>query len=131
EREEITSSEIKFKPRLGQSQLELLKRYTPGDTEDLRKRHDVAAFIECDMIEEYARNVGILQGANKIPVIRMDLPKGYVYRVRRENGYEGAGHLNKIPNTRLCSEGDIMCKICHHKDVEHDRQEGSCSRKIV
>ncbi|PKK66705.1 hypothetical protein RhiirC2_753049, partial [Rhizophagus irregularis] len=58
----------------------------------------VQLFIECDFIEDYARKlqvVGILQGANRIQIVRMDLPKGYVYRVRRENVYEVGGRLNK------------------------------------
>ena len=39
--------------------------------------------------------IRILQGANRIQLIRMDLPKGHVYRIRHENVYEVAGCLNK------------------------------------
>lgn len=54
--------------------------------------------VQVDMIEDLVRQlqvVGILNGANRIQIIRMDLPKGYVCRIQREKVYDVAGRLTK------------------------------------
>ncbi|CAG8665210.1 8242_t:CDS:1, partial [Acaulospora morrowiae] len=53
---------------------------------------------ECDMKEDVLRKLqiaGILQGANMMQVITVDLPMGYVTRIHRRKFYEVPGRLNK------------------------------------
>ncbi|CAG8813346.1 41774_t:CDS:2 [Gigaspora margarita] len=54
--------------------------------------------IECGMKEDLVRKlqvVGILNGANRIQVMTVDLPKGYITRIQRRKVYEIAGRLSK------------------------------------
>ncbi|CAG8699453.1 5013_t:CDS:2, partial [Acaulospora colombiana] len=54
--------------------------------------------IKCDMKEDLVRKlqvVGILNGANRIQVMTVDLPKGYITRIQRRKVYEIAGRLSK------------------------------------
>ncbi|CAG8646100.1 22154_t:CDS:2, partial [Racocetra persica] len=53
---------------------------------------------ECNMKEDVLRKLqiaGILQGANMMQVITIDLPMGYVTRIHRRKFYEVPGRLNK------------------------------------
>ncbi|CAG8527891.1 13884_t:CDS:2, partial [Acaulospora morrowiae] len=57
-----------------------------------------ALATECNMKEDVLRKLqiaGILQGANMMQVITVDLPKGYVTRIHRRKFYEVPGRLNK------------------------------------
>ncbi|CAG8595528.1 5551_t:CDS:2 [Paraglomus brasilianum] len=73
--------------------------------------------IECDMKEDLVRKlqvVGILNGANRIQVMTVDLPKGYITRIQRRKVYEIAGRLSKSKPLAyalkeiLCAKSIIM-----------------------
>nr|CAG8668960.1 7504_t:CDS:2 [Entrophospora candida] len=66
---------------------------------------------ECDWLEDFVRKlqvVGVLQGANRVQVITMDYPKGYVFRVQRRKVHEVSGRLTKsVPLALVLKE--ILC----------------------
>ncbi|CAG8788497.1 4999_t:CDS:2, partial [Dentiscutata erythropus] len=73
--------------------------------------------IECGMKEDLVRKlqvVGILNGANRIQVMTVDLPKGYITRIQRRKVYEIAGRLSKSKPLAfalkevLCAKSIIM-----------------------
>ncbi|CAG8605145.1 21814_t:CDS:2 [Cetraspora pellucida] len=67
--------------------------------------------IECDMNEDLVRKlqvVGILNGANRIQVMIVDLPKGYITRIQRRKVYEIAGRLSKSKPLAFALK-EILC----------------------
>ncbi|CAG8438626.1 7853_t:CDS:2 [Scutellospora calospora] len=67
--------------------------------------------IECDMKEDFVRKlqvVGILNGANRIQVMTVDLPKGYITRIQRRKVYEIAGRLSKSKPLAFALK-EILC----------------------
>ncbi|RHZ89253.1 hypothetical protein Glove_16g218 [Diversispora epigaea] len=70
---------------------------------------------ECNMDEDYVRKlqvVGMLQSANRMQVITVDLPKGYITRVRRRKVCEVAGRLTKSKPLAL-----VLKEIFYVKDT--------------
>ncbi|CAG8762403.1 10456_t:CDS:2 [Cetraspora pellucida] len=65
----------------------------------------------CDGREELVRKlevIGILHGANRIQIITMDYPKGYISRVKHWKFYEVSGRLTKSNPLALVLK-EILC----------------------
>ncbi|KAF0521376.1 c2h2-type zinc finger transcription factor [Gigaspora margarita] len=65
----------------------------------------------CDGREDLVRNlevIGILHGANRIQIITMDYPKGYISRVKHRKFYEVSGRLTKSNPLALVLK-EILC----------------------
>ncbi|CAB4494746.1 unnamed protein product [Rhizophagus irregularis] len=65
----------------------------------------------CDRREDLVRKlevIGILHGANRIQLITMDCPKGYISRVKHRKFYEVSGRLTKSNPLALVLK-EILC----------------------
>ncbi|CAG8759610.1 10046_t:CDS:2 [Cetraspora pellucida] len=72
-------------------------------------------FVECEMkknIVEKLKVIGILHGANRIQVITVDHPKGYVTRINRNKIQEVAGRLTNSKPLAL-----VLKEILYAKSV--------------
>ncbi|CAG8777344.1 23188_t:CDS:2, partial [Gigaspora margarita] len=105
--EEITTLEVNENPKLERSLRELMIKYTVNNVKELRKiiygpflpdgnEYDKSLHHDLDFINHAYRRqltticevIGILHGANRIQIITMDYPKGYISRdIMRENYY--------------------------------------------
>lgn len=65
----------------------------------------------CDGREDLVRKlevIGILHGANRIQIITMDYPKGYISRIKHRKFYEVSGRLTKSNPLALVLK-EILC----------------------
>ncbi|RHZ88489.1 hypothetical protein Glove_22g44 [Diversispora epigaea] len=99
--------------------------------------------IACDGKEDYARKlqvIGILHDTNRIQVIIMDYPKGYIFRIKHKKVYEVSERFNKsellayVLKEILCAKVIIrrtlnIVKIKDDVDVKNflDEQDEHCT----